>query len=179
MDWSEVERRQPRLADVGRHRLMDPGVVLVVTMRRDGTPRLSPVEPWIMDGVLWLSMMWASTKATDLARDPRILVHNAIGNKDGQEGEFKIRGTARQADDADIRRRYAAEVSQHLGWNPVPGRFHLFGVGIQQITYLRYDPPTGDQYGAMWPPAREFVRRATSATSVGPREPLTDILVPE
>jgi hypothetical protein len=178
MDWSEVERRQPRLAEVGRRRLIDPGLVLVATMRRDGTPRLSPVEPWIMDGVLWLSMMWGSTKATDLARDPRILVHNVVTNKDGQEGEFKIRGTAQNEVSLDIQRRYAAEVSQALGWNPEPGRFHLFGVGIEHIAYLRYDPPTGDQYGVMWPPAREFIRRATSETSVGSAEPLTGILLP-
>lgn len=179
MDWSEVEARQPRLAEVGRQRLMDPGFVLVATVRRDGTPRLSPVEPWIMDGVLWLSMMRGSTKAADLARDPRILVHNAIANKDGQEGEFKIRGTAQEEESLDIQRRYAAEVSKSLGWNPEPGQFHLFRVAIGHITYLHYDPPTGDQYGAMWPPAREFVRRATSETSVGPPKPLADILVPD
>lgn len=177
MNWSEVERRQPRLAELGRKRLMDPGVVLVATMRRDGTPRLSPVEPWIMDGALWLSMMWGSTKATDLSRDPRLLVHNAISNKDGQDGEFKIRGVARNEERLSIQQRYAAEVDQALGWNPEPGRFHLFSVGIEHITYLRYDAATGDQYGLTWPPAREFVRRATSATSVGSPEPLTDILV--
>jgi hypothetical protein len=56
MKWSELERRQPGLADLGRQRLRDPGVVLVATIRRDGTPRLSPVEPFVMDGDLWLSM---------------------------------------------------------------------------------------------------------------------------
>ena len=86
MDWLEMERRQPRLAELGRQRLLDPGVVLIGTIRRDGTPRLSPVEPWIMDGVLWLSMMWQSMKAADLLRDSRILVHNAVSNRDGQDG---------------------------------------------------------------------------------------------
>jgi hypothetical protein len=47
-----------------------------------------------MGGVLWLSMMWRSSKAADLARDPRILVHNAITGRDGQEGELKLRATA-------------------------------------------------------------------------------------
>jgi hypothetical protein len=58
MRWSEIERSQPRLAKLGRHRLLDPGVVLVGTIRRDGTPRISPVEPCVMDGDLWLAMMW-------------------------------------------------------------------------------------------------------------------------
>ena len=88
MDWSELERRQPRLGALGRQRLLDPGVVLVGTIRRDGTPRISPVEPWIMDGVLWLSMMWGSTKAADLLRDPRTLVHNPVSNRDGLDRSF-------------------------------------------------------------------------------------------
>ena len=45
MGWSEIERSQPRLAELGRHRLLGPGVVLVGTIRRDGTRRISPVEP--------------------------------------------------------------------------------------------------------------------------------------
>jgi hypothetical protein len=176
MDWSDLERRQPRLAELGRQRLIDPGVVLVGTIRRDGTPRLSPVEPWIMDGTLWLSMMLRSTKAADLLRDPRILVHNAVSNRDGHDGEFKLRGTAREEPDATVQRQYAGEVAASLGWNPVPGKFHLFEIGFSDVTYVRYDGPTGDQYVAQWPPAREYVRRATSATSVGEAEPLNEIL---
>ena len=74
MRWAEIKSRQPRLIEFGHRRLLDPGIVLVATIRRDGTPRLSPVEPYVMDGDLWLSMMWGSTKARDLLRDPRILV---------------------------------------------------------------------------------------------------------
>ena len=101
MRWSEIERSQPRLAELGRHRLLGPGVVLVGTIRRDGTPRISPVEPFVMDGDLWLTMMWHSTKAVDLARDPRVLVHSVITSRDGGEGEYKVRGTVHaQPDDA-------------------------------------------------------------------------------
>jgi hypothetical protein len=179
MDWSEMERRQPRLAALGRQRLLDPGVVLIGTIRRDGTPRLSPVEPWIMHGVLWLSMMWRSTKAADLIRDPRILVHNAVCNRDGQDGEFKLRGTARDETDVDVQRQYATQVAESLGWDPVPGKFHLFAIGFDDVTYVHYDGPTGDQYVTAWPPGREYVRRATSPTSVGKPEPLSDLLISE
>ncbi|MEP7022370.1 MAG: pyridoxamine 5'-phosphate oxidase family protein [Actinomycetota bacterium] len=58
--------------------MLAPGVVLVATIRRDGTPRLSPVEPFVMEDDLWLSMLWHSTKAADLLRDPRILVHSIV-----------------------------------------------------------------------------------------------------
>ena len=164
MKWSEVERRQPRLADLGRQRLLDPGVVLVATIRRDGTPRLSPVEPFVMDGELWLSMLWQSTKAVDLIRDSRVLVHGVVTNRDGREGEFKVRGSARNEKDSGVQRRYAEAVSQALGWKPEAGQFHLFGVDIDHLSYLRYDEPTGDQFVTQWPPGREYVRR-------GPRLP--------
>jgi hypothetical protein len=49
MRWSEIEQYQPGLAELGRQRLLDPGVVLVSTIRWDGTPRLSPAEP-VRDG---------------------------------------------------------------------------------------------------------------------------------
>jgi hypothetical protein len=176
MHWLEMENTQPRLAGLARQRLIEPGVVLVATIRRDGAPRLSPVEPFVMDGVLWLSMMWQSTKAGDLLRDPRILVHSVITNREGTEGEFKVRGTASAEADPGIQRRYADAVAKNLGWNPQPGRFHLFAVDIDEVTVIRYDPATGDQHVARWPPGSEFIRRATSATSVGEPEPATDII---
>jgi hypothetical protein len=59
----------------------------------------------------------------------------------------------------------------------VPGRFHLFAVGIDQVTFIRYDDATGDQHVAIWPLAREFIRRGTSDTTVGDPEPVHDILI--
>jgi hypothetical protein len=176
--WSEVERGQPRLAELGVRLLTGPGVVLVATIRRDGTPRVSPVEPLLLDGSLWLSMMWRSAKAMDLFRDPRILVHSVITGRDGSPPEFKVRGIARAQDDPAVHRRYAETAARELGWEPEFGRSHLFDVDIADVTFISYDEPTGDQHVAMWPPAREFVRRATSATSVGKPEPTSDLLRP-
>jgi Pyridoxamine 5'-phosphate oxidase len=173
MDWSELEREQPRLAAAGRGRLIDQGVVLVGTIRRDGTPRVSPVEPFLLDGTLWLSMMLGSAKARDLLRDPRILVHSVITSRDGGEGEVKIRGSALAEEDPQVRARYASAVAAALGWTPEPGRFHLFSVDIGHVTLIEYSDTAGGQHVAMWPPAREFFRPNTSATSLGPPEPVT------
>jgi hypothetical protein len=179
MDWSELERRQPALAELGRRRILEPGVVLVATIRGDGTPRVSPVEPFVLDGELWLSMLWHSRKAADLLRDPRILVHGVVTSRDGRAGEFKVRGAARAEDDPDRQASYAAAVGASLGWTPEPGRFHLFAVDIGEVTFISYDDTTGDQHVARWPPAAEFIRRGTTATSLGEPEPVWDILVPE
>jgi len=177
MRWSELERQQPRFAALGRERLIEPGVVLVGTVRQDGTPRISPVEPLIWEGELWLSMLHGSLKAADLVRDPRVLVHSVVSSRDGAAGEYKVRGRAILEDSPDRHRGYADQVSAQLGWTPEPGRFHLFRVDVTDVTFIHYDEATGDQV-ARWPDASEFVRRGTSATSRGPREPHHEYLAP-
>ena len=98
-------------------------------------------------------------------------------NRDGEEGEVKLRGTAREHLDASVQRRYAVAVGEALPWSPEVGRFHLFSVDIEQVTLLRYDSATGDQHLVLWPPGRESVRRSTSATSVGDPEDVHEVLV--
>src|SRR5579884_2750008 len=169
--WGELERQQPRFAALGRERLIAPGVVLVGTIRRDGTPRISPVEPLLWEGELWLSMLHGSLKAADLTRDPRVLVHSIVTSRDGAAGEYKVRGRAILEDSLDRQRGYANEVTERLGWTPEPGRFHLFRIEIADVTFIRYEEETGDQFIARWPEGIEFVRRGSSATSLGPREP--------
>ncbi len=176
---ADLDRTAIALAELARRRLLEPGVVLVLTIRRDGTPRLSPVEPWVLDGELWLAMLWGSLKARDLVRDPRILVHSIVTNREGGEGELKLRGLAIAEERPEIHQRYADDVSRHLGWSPVPGRFHLFRLDLETAAFVRYDHATGDQFTATWPPAEELVRRGTSATTVGDPEPISDLLVSE
>jgi Pyridoxamine 5'-phosphate oxidase len=174
--WEDVERQAPQLAGVMHDRLLGPGVLLVATIRLDGTPRLSPVEPLVLDGDLWLSMMWQSRKATDLLRDDRILVHSITTTREGGEGELKVRGSAQSINDPTLRRRYCDAVAV-LGWRPEEPYFHLFRIDIADVTLVRY-APTGDQYVARWPAGTEFVRRETSPTSVGHAEPVVDLFHP-
>jgi len=176
MRWDDLHAQQPRLGVVADDRLLGPGVVLVATIRRDGTPRLSPVEPFVLDGDLWLSMMLGSLKATDLHRDPRVLVHSVVTGPNGEDGELKLRGTAVAADDHDTQQRYGDAVAAALPWSPEVGRFHLFRVDIDEVTFIRYDNESGDQYLARWPAGVETVRRGTSATTIGDPEPHHDLL---
>jgi hypothetical protein len=176
MRWGDLEREQPRFAALGRERLIEPGVVLVGTIRKDGSPRISPVEPLLWEGEVWLSMLRGSLKAADLIRDPRVLVHSIVTSRDGGAGEYKVRGRAIPEESPQRQRGYASEVAARLGWKPEPGRFHLFRVDIADLTFIRYEDETGDQFVARWPEGIEFVRRGTSATSLGPREPHQEFL---
>jgi hypothetical protein len=74
MRWSELLRRQPHLTSRAEERLIAPGVMLVVTLRRDGTPPLSPVESFLLDGRLLSSMLWGSCTPVTIgatANEPR------------------------------------------------------------------------------------------------------------
>jgi len=176
MRWDDLQHEQPRFGALVHDRLIGPGVVLVATVRRDGTPRLSPVEPFVLNGDLWLSMLLGSLKAADLHRDPRVLVHSVVSGPSGEQGETKLRGRAVASDDPATHRRYADAVSAALPWSPQVGRFHLFRVDLEDVTFLRYDNATGDQYLTRWPVGTETVRRGTSATTVGAPEPHHDLL---
>jgi hypothetical protein len=176
MRWQEFERQQPKLAGTGARKLAGPGVVLVATIRRDGSPRISPVEPLLWEGDLWLSMGLGSRKAADLRRDARILVHSIVTHRNGVDGEYKLRGTAVEESDVETQIRYAQEVAARLGWRPEPGKFHLFRLDLTDIAFIRWDDKTNDQYVTRWPAGTEFVRRGTSATSQGPPEPRADLL---
>jgi hypothetical protein len=176
MRWSELEERQPRLAAKARERLVEPGVLLVVSLRRDGTPRLSPVEPYVMDGRLLLSMLWGSHKARDLQRDPRVLVHGIVTGPEGSDGELKLRGRAVEVSDVALQGHYAAAVAEELGWRPEVGWFHLFEVDVEHVAYVRYVHETGDQFVTTWPPGREIVRRGATATSLGEPEQVVELL---
>ena len=176
MKWSELADAEPRLAEVGEQRLLGPGVVLVGTIRRDGTPRISPVEPLLWRGDLWLSMMLGSQKALDLRRDARVLVHSVVADRNGALGEFKVRGIAREETAARIQRGFADEVRERIGWDPSPGEFHLFRVDVHNIAFIRYVESSGDQFVTRWPADQEYVRRGKTATTLGEAERYRELL---
>jgi Pyridoxamine 5'-phosphate oxidase len=177
MKWSDLASQQPRLADLGRQRLEKPGVVLVGTVRRDGTARISPVEPLFWKGDLWLSMLFGSHKAADLRQDPRVLVHSIVTGRDGALGEYKVRGRALEVHAGPLRDAYADEVRSRLGWEPTPGRFHLFSIDISDVTFIRYEQASGDQFVTRWPACDEFVRRGDGGTALRMPEPHQEILM--
>jgi hypothetical protein len=176
MRWADFEQRQPRFAALGREKLGGPGVVLVGTVRRDGSVRISPVEPFFWNGDLWLSMGLGSLKAKDLQRDPRVLIHSIVTSRDGSDGEFKLRGRALPEEDPTLNARIAEAIAEQLGWSPEVGKFHLFRIEVEDVTFVHWDGTNNDQYLSRWPEGREQVRRGTSATSIGPPEPHSEFL---
>jgi hypothetical protein len=71
-------------------------------------------------------MMWRSTKALDLRRDPRFALHTATADKNVGDGDGKAWGTMTEVTDpAEI--AYMADlIEKHVGFRFEPGTFHAF-----------------------------------------------------
>ena len=135
MNWSKFKEATPELAALGEERFERTGVVLVGTIRKNGWPRISPVEPLITDGRLYLGMMWGSQKALDLLRDSRCTVHSSISNRDGTEGEFKLYGRGVDIQDPEMRRRYCDSLYEKIGVRPEEPDYHLFSIDIESAAF--------------------------------------------
>ncbi|MBI1885899.1 MAG: pyridoxamine 5'-phosphate oxidase family protein [Chloroflexi bacterium] len=162
--WGEFARAAPELAQMGHERFERTGAILVGSIRRDGTPRISPVEHLFFDGRLFLGMMWQSRKALDLLRDPRCLVHSMVVDKNDPAGEFKLRGQAREVQDPEVVKRYCQALLEKINWRP-DGPFHLFAVEIERATFIQYQQ-NGDQLVKEWRPGEapsERLRRWTGS----------------
>ena len=137
MKWSEFAATSPKLAALGEERMDEHGLILLGSLRRDGSPRISPVEPVLVDGELELGMIWQSKKALDLLRDPRCQVHTVITDRNGTEGEFKLWGRARDLGLAE-RERYGLALHAKIGWRPKEP-FHAFAIDVESAAYRRFD----------------------------------------
>jgi len=151
MTWEEFEAGAPELAELARAEFERHRLVLVGTLRKDGSPRISCVLPYVLDGELYLGMMWHSRKAIDLQRDSRVVLHNPISTNQGDELEISLRGRAVEIDDEKTRRRYVESLSEWEGRD-----FHLFSVDIESVGLIRYDQ--GEQHVKVWPAGTEFTR---------------------
>ena len=102
--WADLVGQQPALGALAAEKLLKPGVLLVGTARRDASARISGVEPLVMDGELWLSMMTTSTKALGLRDDPRLCINSTVtGPAPG--AEVNLRGAARVVHDPEVQER--------------------------------------------------------------------------
>jgi Pyridoxamine 5'-phosphate oxidase len=155
MRWEEFASHAPELAALAQQRFDRMGLALLGTLRKDGSPRISPCEPYITEGELLLGMMPDSMKALDLLRDPRIVVHSTVSDREGTEGDVKLYGRAvNLTDDAAWRDRYGDATEARIGWRPT-GRFHLFTVDIASAGFALFGP---ERYGLAWSPERGLRR---------------------
>ncbi len=157
MSWRQLESAAPELASSGKERLTAVGIALLATVRPDGWPRISPVEPHFVDDELVFAAMPWSLKARDLARDPRCTLHSAVTDPDSGDSELKLYGRAASAEDDAYRDAAGA------WWTGrPPEEAHLFALEIAQAALVSWDTARGEMTVRRWSPGRgeDVSRRA-------------------
>lgn len=149
---AELESVAPEVATPIRERLEATGIGLVATVRRDGSPRISPFEVSVVDGSLYVGSMPGAAKARDLDRDPRAALLTPVADKDDLGGEGKLFLHVRRLDDPAERAAVTAGVLEgtemdedDLGDSP------LYELRITGAAWQRVD---GDAWDTLsWSPA--------------------------
>ncbi|RJO69283.1 pyridoxamine 5'-phosphate oxidase family protein [Nocardia panacis] len=114
--WIEFAEEAPHIAAVFARRHRATGnLCLLATLRADGSPRISPVEPRIFENMLVIVGMPGTTKFRDLARDPRFCLHTATVDTHVGDGDAKLFGTAIENRDPALHTRFAADLYQDTG----------------------------------------------------------------
>ena len=153
MSWHDLEAAAPEIAQPGQRRLEQTRVALLATVRKDGSPRISPVEPYLSQGHLLFGAMSWSLKTRDLLRDPRCVLHSAITGPDSGEPELKLYGRAVEVDD-QIR-----DGCQEGWW---AGRSRdsatVFALTIEQATFISWDLEHGQMTVRRWSPERGYTK---------------------
>jgi hypothetical protein len=156
--WGRLESEAPELAAVGRGRLESARVALLGTVRRDGSPRISPVEPYLVGGRLLLGAMARSAKARDLRRDPRCVLHTAIAHPDAGEPELKLYGRVLEVTDPDVR-----DAGGRGWWVGRPAEdVRVLELRIERAVLVEWDLERGRMSTTGWSPGRGVSRRRRS-----------------
>ena len=129
VDWDDFAREAPRIAEVFVRRHKATGnLCFLATLRSDGYPRISPMEPTIFEGRLVLVGMPNTTKFRDLGRDPRFSLHTATIDPYVGDGDAKVWGEARNVQDQELHAQFAEHLFNESGMDLRGQRFDPFYV---------------------------------------------------
>lgn len=130
--WAEFAAEQPDLATYVQGRFAADRHALIATLRKDGAPRISGVEPDFTRGQLWVGMMLDSWKSRDLRRDARFALHCLTTTASMTEaGDAKISGTAEFWTDKDD---YLKDLYERTGW--MPDELDLFRMNVTEVVSI-------------------------------------------
>jgi hypothetical protein len=116
--WDAFAAEAPHVSEVFTRRHSATGnLCLLATLRSDGSPRISPIEPRIVEGHLVLVGMPGTTKFRDLGRDPRFSVHTATVDPYVGDGDAKLSGVVENLQDPDLHRRFANDLFETSGFD--------------------------------------------------------------
>jgi pyridoxamine 5'-phosphate oxidase-like protein len=156
MRWCEFSRECPVLAELTAARFAADQLVLLGSLRPDGSPRISAVEPDIAAGELMVGMIPRSVKALDLRRDPRTTVHSWPPDKEGRRGDIKLYGRAVEVTEAALKRAYEEAIFARTGWRPTEP-YPCFAFDLESAGMVRFSDAGREVWS--WQAGQELRRR--------------------
>lgn len=127
--WSEFTTAAPRIAEVFARRHEATGnLCMLATLRSDGFPRISPMEPRIFEEHLVLAGMPNTTKFADLHRDPRFSLHTATVDTHVKDGDAKLWGVVSDLQDKTFHQRFTEALFEQTGFDLRGREFPYFYV---------------------------------------------------
>jgi hypothetical protein len=160
--WRDMEVGAPQIARLGMARFDATRLAMLATVRGDGSPRVSPVEPYLADGCLLVGAMAWSGKAADLCCDPRYALHSAVTDPDSGEGELKLYGRAARASPA-----LRSEAAGAWWSGQSADKAVVFVLGIDQALFVGWDTEHGVMTVHRWSPQGGYRHRARCAGTRG------------
>ena len=133
MSWQVFEGQSPELATLLYEKL-NRKIAYLATLKKDGSPRLHPVTPFIANGMLYIFTEPSSPKVRDLTRDGRYALHCSVGGG-GPLVEIEVSGEAVVIQNPHVRelaQRYAAS-------SVVIDSYVLYAFHIKRVLVVEYD----------------------------------------
>lgn len=125
--WSQFTEEAPSVAALFLRRHQATGkLCMLATLRADGSPRISPIEPVIFEGMLVLAGMPNTRKFDDLTRDPRFCLHTATVDTRVSDGDAKLFGTVTDLHDEAVHARFAQKLFDDSGFDIRGEKFDHF-----------------------------------------------------
>lgn len=147
--WSEFTATAPFIADVFNRRMAAADCLcLLATLRSDGFPRISPMEPRAFEDQLWLAGMPGTQKFLDLDRDPRFALHIATADSHAPEGDAKIWGTVENVRDRKLHARFADFILAESGYRIQRRQDHFFKLDVRGAASVTHED--GHMYITQW-----------------------------
>lgn len=138
MIWNEFVVACPEIANLAEQRFSTDQLVLLGTIRKNGSPRITPCEVDLAAGHLFLGMMWQSKKALDLLRNPGLVVHSVPSDRMNPGGDIKLYGKAVDVADPQLRQAFCVSIRRRIDWQPKEP-YHLFSLDIEEAAFVRFE----------------------------------------
>ena len=134
MSWKAFEEDSPELARLSYEKL-NRKIAYLATLKKDGSPRIHPVTPFIGNGMLFIFTEPSSPKIKDLRRDGRYAMHCSVGDE-GPLIEILVSGEAVVISDSRVRREQAKRIAA----SPVVmDSYVLFEFHVKHVLVVEYD----------------------------------------